>query len=51
MRDFEIVVPSDCTASNTTKENNYALDQMKRFLRAYVTASTKLNLKRLLKKT
>src|SRR6476659_916969 len=28
VRDFHLVVPSDCVASNTTEENNFALQQM-----------------------
>lgn len=34
MRDFEIIVPSDCTISNTAKENREALKSMKRYLKA-----------------
>src|SRR5881227_607253 len=28
MRDFNLIVPRDCVASNTEEENTYALDQM-----------------------
>jgi nicotinamidase-related amidase len=34
MRDFNLFVPSDCTASNTKKENDAALGLMKKFLKA-----------------
>ena len=34
MRDFNLFVPSDCTVSNTKKENDSALQLMKKFLKA-----------------
>jgi nicotinamidase-related amidase len=34
MRDFNLFVPSDCTVSNTKKENDSALGLMKKFLKA-----------------
>lgn len=34
MRDFRVVVPADCVASNTPEENDYALSQMARVLKA-----------------
>src|ERR1700722_877441 len=34
MRDFHLVIPSDCVASNTEEENQYALDQMAKVLKA-----------------
>ena len=34
MRDYELVVPSDCVISNTAKENKEALQLMKRYLKA-----------------
>ncbi len=34
MRDFHLVVPSDCVASNTEEENRYALEQMRKLLQA-----------------
>jgi nicotinamidase-related amidase len=34
VRDFHVVVPCDCVASNTTKENDYALAQMREILKA-----------------
>src|SRR5687768_295803 len=36
MRDFHLVVPSDCVASNTEEENRYALEQMRVVLKADV---------------
>jgi nicotinamidase-related amidase len=47
MRDYHIVVPADCVASNSEDENRYALDQMRRFLDVDVTVSTELDLERL----
>ncbi len=40
MRDYELVVPSDCTISNTAKENREALDLMKRYLKAQIGVSS-----------
>ena len=34
MRDFKLFVPSDCTVSNTKRENDSALRLMKKFLKA-----------------
>jgi len=34
MRDYEIIVPADCTASNTAVENREALALMRKFLKA-----------------
>ncbi len=42
MRDFSLVVPSDCVASNTEAENHYALEQMHRILKADIRASSEL---------
>ena len=47
MRDMNIVVPSDCTASNDPKDNEYALQQMQKFLKADITPSDKLDLEAL----
>jgi nicotinamidase-related amidase len=44
MRDYELFVPADCTVSNTAADNQYALDQMRRVLKADVTPSTELDL-------
>jgi nicotinamidase-related amidase len=49
MRDFDLVVPEDCIASNTTRENEYALAQMRQILRADTTPSPDLDLAQLLR--
>jgi nicotinamidase-related amidase len=40
MRDFNLFVPSDCTVSNTKKENESALGLMKKFLKADTRSSS-----------
>src|SRR3954463_14408412 len=40
MRDYELIVPSDCTVSNTARENREALNLMKRYLKAKTGASS-----------
>lgn len=47
MRDFALIVPSDCVASNSIEENEYALGEMRKVLKADTTASTDLDLKAL----
>jgi nicotinamidase-related amidase len=47
MRDFNLHVPADCTASNTVEENEHALELMKNVLKADITPSTKLDLEEL----
>jgi nicotinamidase-related amidase len=42
MRDFEVIVPADCTAAETLEAKRIACAQMKRFLRADIRPSTKL---------
>lgn len=42
MRDYKLVVPADCTVSNTTRENRNAIALMKNYLGADVTPSTRL---------
>jgi nicotinamidase-related amidase len=49
MRDFHLIVPADCTVSNTAKENEHALQQMKTVLKADITASDQLELRKLLR--
>ena len=44
MRDYELVIPSDCTVSNTAEENRQALALMKKFLKADTRPSPKLRL-------
>ena len=46
MRDYELLVPSDCTISNTVPENKEALNLMKRYLKADIKASTRLEFRR-----
>lgn len=48
MRDFSLIVPSDCVASNTEEENNHALQQMKKVLKANITPSEQIELEPLL---
>lgn len=50
MRDFYLVVPSDCCASNDPEDNRQALAQMQRFLKADITPSTELDLEALKRK-
>jgi nicotinamidase-related amidase len=50
MRDYDLIVPSDCTASNTAEENRGALALMRKFLKADTRPSTKLRLPRARKK-
>jgi nicotinamidase-related amidase len=42
MRDFNLFVPSDCTVSNTKKENDSALWLMKKFLKADTRLSSRI---------
>jgi nicotinamidase-related amidase len=46
MRDYELVIPSDCTVSNTAKENRQALALMRKFLKADTRPSTKVQFPR-----
>lgn len=50
MRDYDIIVPSDCTVSNTAGENREALGLMRKFLKADTRPSTRLRLPRARKK-
>lgn len=45
MRDFELLIPRDCVCSNTTEENDYALEQMRTVLKADIQPSTEIRLK------
>ena len=47
MRDMGLYVPADCIASNTARENRYALQQMQVVMKAVVTPSSRLRLSRL----
>jgi nicotinamidase-related amidase len=44
MRDFNLIVPADCVVSNTPEENRHALMQMKKVLKADISASPRLKL-------
>jgi nicotinamidase-related amidase len=44
MRDFRLIVPSDCVASNSEEDNRHALEQMQVVLKADVRPSTDLDL-------
>jgi len=46
MRDFNLFVPSDCTVSNTKKENELALGLMRKFLKADTRLSSDIVLRR-----
>jgi nicotinamidase-related amidase len=43
MRDFDLFVPSDCVASNTEEENRYALDQIRKVLKADTRPSPEIS--------
>jgi nicotinamidase-related amidase len=47
MRDFHLVVPGDCVASNDADDNRHALKQMKTVLKADIRLSTQLELEEL----
>lgn len=47
MRDFNLVIPADCVASNTVEENEYALEQMEKVLKANISPSAELDLEKL----
>jgi hypothetical protein len=44
MRDFHLVVPADCVASNTATANRHALRQMKHVLQADIGLSHRIDL-------
>jgi nicotinamidase-related amidase len=50
MRDFYLIVPADCVASEDPRENEHALRHMQRVLKADIRPSTELNLKELKEK-
>ena len=47
MRDFNLVVPSDCVAANRPEENEHALEMMGRLLKADVRPSEEIDLEEL----
>jgi nicotinamidase-related amidase len=46
MRDYELIVPGDCTASNTAAENRQALSLMKNYLKADIRPSGKIQFRK-----
>ena len=46
MRDYELLVPADCVASNTKQENRQALELMRKFLKADIRLSGKIQFPR-----
>ena len=44
MRDYTLVIPTDCVASNTVQENKSALRLMQHVLKADIRPSTELDL-------
>jgi nicotinamidase-related amidase len=44
MRDYDLVVPSDCVASNTPEDNQHALHQIEQVLKGDITPSGDLDL-------
>jgi nicotinamidase-related amidase len=42
MRDYDLIIPSDCTVSNTPAENRQALTLMRKFLKADTRPSARL---------
>ena len=42
MRDFRLVVPSDCVAANTEEDNCYALEEMRTVLKADVRPASEI---------
>lgn len=47
MRDFNLFVPSDCSVSQTQKDNDYALRQMQEVLKADIRPASELDLEKL----
>ncbi len=45
MRDYKLFVPSDCVVSEKVEDNEYALSQMEKVLKANISPSEQLNLK------
>lgn len=50
LRDFKIVIPSDCVISNTPRQNREALNLMKRVLDADIRPAAKIRFQSLLKR-
>ena len=43
MRDYQLIIPADCTASNTPEDNENALQQMQHVLKADIKPSTQID--------
>jgi nicotinamidase-related amidase len=43
MRDYQLIIPADCTASNTPEDNENALQQMQHVLKADIKPSTEID--------
>ena len=43
MRDYHLIIPADCTASNTPDDNENALQQMQQVLKADIKPSTEID--------
>lgn len=50
LRDFTLYVPADCVASNTRDENEHALQQMQKVLKADIRPAAEIELATLLRK-
>jgi nicotinamidase-related amidase len=50
MRDYKLVIPSDCTVSNTATENREALKLMRNYLKADTSPSGRIKLSRPIKR-
>jgi nicotinamidase-related amidase len=48
MRDYHLVVPSDCVISNTAEDNAYALRQIEKVLKGDIRPSTEIDLQALI---
>jgi nicotinamidase-related amidase len=46
MRDYQLIIPADCTASISQQDNNSALRQMQTVLKADISASDQIEFKR-----
>jgi len=50
MRDYQLLVPSDCTASNSVEENDHAIHEMQQVLKADVRTSDEIDLDQLVRR-
>ncbi len=49
MRDFNLIIPSDCVAANEESENQDMLKYIEKYLKADISPSTEINFKELIK--